>query len=323
MTAWFRHVAAAARLEIQQVLTHPVEWLTAILAPLFWCAVLWFAFNAGTLSGLPVALVDLDQSAASRSVAQALDALPSIKLEQFENSLSADRALKNSKVFAVVTIPQDFETDRRRGAGAPVSIDLNKSWYAVGTLLEVDFKTALSTLAIGHAAVNATTQGGTFAENSRHLRITTPDVYFLGNPAFNFVAYLLPTFIPGVLALGALLAFISMLSREWRAGGIRRFMKLTQGSGSAVLAGKLLPWVIVFCTASSVWVAALPAQPAGAQKGRSFSGSPLLGSSYWQWPGSPRWLFQLHPPGSLHSLPASALSRRPFRSPVFPSLLTR
>lgn len=145
-----------------------------------------------------------------------------------------------------MTIPQDFETDRRRGAGAPVSIDLNKSWYAVGTLLEVDFKTALSTLAIGHAAVNATTQGGTFAENSRHLRITTPDVYFLGNPAFNFVAYLLPTFIPGVLALGALLAFISMLSREWRAGGIRRFMKLTQGSGSAVLAGKLLPWVIVF-----------------------------------------------------------------------------
>ena len=256
MTAWFRHVAAAARLEIQQVLTHPVEWLTAILAPLFWCAVLWFAFSAGTLSGLPVALVDLDQSAASRSVAQALDALPSIKLEQFENSLSADRALKNSKVFAVVTIPQDFETDRRRGAGAPVSIDINKSWYAVGTLLEVDFKTALSTLAIGHAAVNATTQGGTFAENSRHLRITTPDVYFLGNPAFNFVAYLLPTFIPGILALGALLAFISMLSREWRAGGIRRFMKLTQGSGSAVLAGKLLPWVIVFCTASSLWVAA-------------------------------------------------------------------
>ncbi|WP_410106902.1 ABC transporter permease, partial [Sutterella wadsworthensis] len=118
MTAWFRHVAAAAQLEIQQVLTHPVEWLTAILAPLFWCAVLWFAFSAGTLSGLPVALVDLDQSAASRSVAQALDALPSIKLEQFENSLSADRALKNSKVFAVVTIPQDFETDRRRGAGA-------------------------------------------------------------------------------------------------------------------------------------------------------------------------------------------------------------
>ena len=256
MTAWFRHVAAAAQLEIQQVLTHPVEWLTAILAPLFWCAVLWFAFSAGTLSGLPVALVDLDQSAASRSVAQALDALPSIKLEQFENSLSADRALKNSKVFAVVTIPQDFETDRRRGAGAPVSIDINKSWYAVGTLLEVDFKTALSTLAIGHAAVNATTQGGTFAENSRHLRITTPDVYFLGNPAFNFVAYLLPTFIPGILALGALLAFISMLSREWRAGGIRRFMKLTQGSGSAVLAGKLLPWVIVFCTASSLWVAA-------------------------------------------------------------------
>lgn len=29
MTAWFRHVAAAAQLEIQQVLTHPVEWLTA------------------------------------------------------------------------------------------------------------------------------------------------------------------------------------------------------------------------------------------------------------------------------------------------------
>ena len=133
-----------------------MEWLTAILAPLFWCAVLWFAFNAGTLSGLPVALVDLDQSAASRSVVDALDALPSIKFERFENSLSADRALKNSKVFAVVTIPQDFEIDRRRGAGAPVSIDLNKSWYAVGTLLEVDFKASSLT---AHCGLCSATSG--------------------------------------------------------------------------------------------------------------------------------------------------------------------
>ena len=67
MTAWFRHVAAAAQLEIQQVLTHPVEWLTAILTPLFWCAVLWFAFNAGTLSELPVALVDQSPSTSIRA----------------------------------------------------------------------------------------------------------------------------------------------------------------------------------------------------------------------------------------------------------------
>ena len=256
MASWFRHAAAAAAFEIRQVLSRPVELVAGVVAPLFWCVVLWFAFSAGTLSHLPVALVDLDQSSASRGVVQALDALASIELKPYENALTADQALRSSKVFASITIPKDFELERRRGEGVPISIDINKSWYAVGTLLEVDFKTAVSTALITQAAVQATARGGTFAENAQHLRLTMPDVYFEGNPAFNFVAYLLPTFIPGVIALGALLAFISALSREWRCGGIRTVLSAAGGSGSAVLVGKLLPWVIIFSTAISVWAAA-------------------------------------------------------------------
>lgn len=255
MLFWLRRVSAVATLEARQVLSHPVEWLAALVVPLFWCTVLALAFGAGTLSQLPVGFVDLDGSAASREVRAALAATPSIRLVDCESGIEADRALRRSDTFATLTIPRDFELDRRRGVGAPVLVDINKSWYAVGTILEVDLKTALSTLTIQNAVVRATTKGGTFAANASMMRFTQPDVLFLANPAFNFVSYLLPTLIPGVMALGALLAFVSMLTREWRQGGMRRVLKAAGGSISAAVAGKLTPWLAVWLVAASCWVA--------------------------------------------------------------------
>lgn len=270
MTSWFSRVLAVSRLEVHQVLSHPIEWLTAVVAPLFWCLVLAIAFHAGTLSGLSVGLVDLDRSATSRAAAQAIDALPSIQIETFENGIEADQALRRSETFATIVIPQNFELDQRRHAPAPITVEINKSWYAIGTLLEVDLKTALSTLSLEKAVIQAEQRGGTFSENAQRLRLTMPDIYFLGNTAFNFVAYLLPTILPGVLALGALLAFITMLTREWRAGGVRRLLEVAGGSGTAVVIGKLLPWLAVFLVCGSVWVAGFAGSQGWGTSGHFF-----------------------------------------------------
>ncbi|MDO5530889.1 ABC transporter permease [Sutterella sp.] len=256
MPGWFNGVARCARLEAAHVLTHPREWIAGIFVPLLWVVIIALAFGQGLLMRLPVGFVDLDRSALSRETFLALSALPSTELLVFENSLEADRAIRAGRTYATITVPEDYEYDNRRGTGAPVALEINKSYYAIGTILEVDVKTALSNLSVARLAVRAASaMGGTFTENARHLRATFPDVHFLGNTGFNFVAYLLPTLIPGLTALGALLSFVCMFSREWREGGMRRMMDAAGGSVSAVVAGKLLPWLTVWLTAITVWAA--------------------------------------------------------------------
>ena len=202
MRAWFSKAAAAARFEVAWVLSHPKEWLAAVAAPLVWCLMLIAAFGDGLMTQIPVGYTDADRSAASREVIETLSALPSVRLVPFADEAAAERALKTASVYGVVTIPENFEADRRRGTGSPVVLQINKLYYAVGTILEVDLKTALTNLKAAETAVQLTRGGGTFAENARRLRLSMPEVYFLGNPAFNFSAYLLPTLVPGVMALG-------------------------------------------------------------------------------------------------------------------------
>ena len=256
MRVWCQRALRISVLEVRQVLSHPVEWIAGLAVPLFWALLISFAFGTGIMTKLPVGLVDLDRSALSRETVQALSAIPSITLEPRETLREADSDLRARRTYGTITIPKGFEEENRRGLGAPVVLELNKTYYAIGTILEVDVKTALSALQLQKLAVKRTSAvGGTFEENAKHLRATLPDVWFLGNPSFNFVAYLLPTFVPGLLALGALLAFVSMLSREWREGGLRRLLKEAGGSSTALVIGKLTPWLLVWLLAISVWTA--------------------------------------------------------------------
>lgn len=255
MWAWFSKAAAAARFEVAWVLSHPKEWLAAVAAPLVWCLMLAATFGDGLMTQIPVGYTDADRSAASREVIETLSALPSVRLVPFADVAAAERALKTASVYGVVTIPENFEADRRRGTGSPVVLQINKLYYAVGTILEVDLKTALTNLKVAETAVQLTSGGGTFAENARRLRLSMPEVYFLGNPAFNFSAYLLPTLVPGVMALGALLGFVASLVREWREGRVTAWLAAARGSATAAVAGKLTPWIAVWFLAGGVWVA--------------------------------------------------------------------
>lgn len=143
MLCWFNRVARVAAAEVRQVLAHRVEWLTAVVVPLIWLAVLTLAFGPGLMTQLPVGLVDADKSAASREVVEALSAIPSVQFKSFESTLEADRALRGAKIYAALTIPPDFERERRRGVGAPVVLEINKTYYAIGTILELDVKQRL------------------------------------------------------------------------------------------------------------------------------------------------------------------------------------
>lgn len=255
MLEWFESVWRVARAEFCATVKRPAAMIGGFLIAFFWLAMLALTFGGGIMQKLPVGVVDLDGSADSRQVLQILDALPSVRPVAFETNSAADEALKSARVYGVVTIPPNFEKDRRAGIGAPLRVDLNKTYYAVGTILELDMKTALAAAQMQSAAVSMTKLGGTFKENAERLRVSLPEVYFLGNPAFSFSAYLLPTIFTGVLALAAILAFTTALVRDWRSRTVHEVMALARGSGTAVMIGKLLPWFALFAAAACAWVA--------------------------------------------------------------------
>lgn len=258
LTRWFEALYSAAKAEVQGMPRRPLEWFTGIVMPIFWCVLVGIMFKTGLMTDLPVAVVDNDHSPQAQRAIDAIDALPSISLVHYPNTLSADRALRTAKVYGTIVIDRGYAASLLDPGAlpTPIVISLNKSYYATGTILEVDIKQALASLKLQSGVrLKTVLSGGSLAANSEHLRLATPDVYFNGNPAFNFNRYLLATLIPGLLVLAAALTFAGVLVRDWRDGTVRAWLASAEPYPTAAILGKLLPWLTIYIAFSLLWVA--------------------------------------------------------------------
>ena len=255
MKRWFNGLFAAARLECLYTRHHPMQWVICALMPVVWLLIVAQTFGTGLMTKLPVGLVNLDGGPLSREVVMLLDAVPSIDLRGYDNRHEADRALARARTYATIVIPDTFTRDSLNGRGATIEFVVNKSYYAIGTILEVDVKSALAALQKEAGAVKMTlARGGTLAHATDNLRLQVPEVYFLGNTGFNFVAYLLPTLIPGLIALAAGITFAGVLVREWRDGGASALLQAAEDHPTAAILGKLLPWFAFYVMLGFAWV---------------------------------------------------------------------
>ena len=272
MRLWMSGMWAACLREIKGIPSRPQEWISSALLPIFWLLIIVGIFGQGLMTSVPVGVVNEDGGSLSRQVLMKLEALPSVRPVPFDSRHEAEASLKAARTYGTIVFPKHFTRDSLKGEGT-LEFVLNKSYYAVATTLEVDVKTALANLAkeVGAAKMTAA-RGGTFEANAERLRIQYPEVYFLGNPGFNFSAYLLPTLIPGLIALAAALTFGGLLIREWRDGGTNELLRTANGYASAAMVGKLLPWFGFYCLVGLGWVAGFAGWMGWAPAG-----------SYWLW----------------------------------------
>lgn len=259
MKQWFDGLWRAARIECRYTRRHPQQWVICALLPVLWLLFVANTFGTGLMTKLPVGLVNEDAGPLSRELVMVLDAVPSLGLRSFESASQADAALSRAETYGTIVIPRSFTKDSLNGRGSTIELIINKSYYAIGTILEVDVKTALADVMKRAGALQMTAaRGGSLKAESASLRIVSPEVYFLGNTGFNFSAYLLPTLIPGLIALAAGLTFSGVLVREWRDGGASELLSAANGFASAAVLGKLLPWFLFYALLGFCWVWGLP-----------------------------------------------------------------
>ena len=255
MKRWFNGLWAAAKLELLYTRHHPQQWVICALMPVIWLIVVAQTFGTGLMTKLPVGIVNEDDAQYSREVVMMLDSVPSMGLKGYENVREAQAALARADTYATIVIPQHFTRDSLNGKGSTIEFIVNKSYYAIGTILEVDLKQALAAYQKEAGALKMTiARGGTLSHAEDNLRLEVPEVYFMGNQGFNFVAYLLPTLIPGLIALAAGITFAGVLVREWRDGGTYTLLSHANGFASAAILGKLFPWFIFYCVLGFAWV---------------------------------------------------------------------
>lgn len=248
---------ASVTREVQTVLSRPWDIAMFIVMPVIWCVLIAGLFGNGLIRDVPVGVVNLDHQPESIELEIKLDALPSVKLFSYTTPLEASDAVKRADIYAYLVIPPNWLDRSGTPQAASLELYFPKTLYAIATTLELDIKQTLLADQMQKLERLAQTAGLNSEQAKRATSLVTVHSITLGNIAFNFQAYILPTLIPGILHLALALAVGSRLLAEWRDKNVHDWINVAGGSPLIAFLGKALPWWMLYTLYGFIYVAVM------------------------------------------------------------------
>ena len=203
--------------------------------------------DEGLPTGLPVAMVDADNTPLSQRITRRLDAMQQIDIvKQCADIGEATRAMRREDIYALYYIPRGTARRLIEGERPILSYYLNYSYLVAGSLTYRDMyiTSLLANAAVGEATLTA--QGATELQATNFVQPVVIETNALGNPWLSYAVYLNNTLFPGVVSLLIFILTAYSVTQEikYRTGA-----KWLQAAGNNILvavAGKLLPQTLLF-----------------------------------------------------------------------------
>lgn len=229
-----------------------------IAAPLLALLVLMYMMGEGLPTKIPVAVVDLDNSATSRALVRQLDAFAktNIKLKSLSFK-DARTAMEQAEVYGIFTIPKDFSKDAMSGSRPKIVFYTNNAFLISGSLLFQDMKmvSVLASASVGLKMGEA--KGYSPNQLMPAIQPISMQAHIIGNPMLNYSVYLNNILNPGIIFLVLAMFTISSFGSEVKGGTGRYLLDLSGESVLKTVLGKLLPYTLLFFVLSLFYISVL------------------------------------------------------------------
>ncbi|MDD2438585.1 MAG: ABC transporter permease [Massilibacteroides sp.] len=240
-------VRAIAVREIKRMLSHRLYFFCMLVAPAISVVFFLSLMREGLPTNLPVAIVDLDNTANSRNLVRQLDAFTQTKVVLSATSFTEARmAMQRGEVYGIYFIPRGFSEEATSGKQPQLSFYTNGTYLIAASLLFRDMKT-MSVLAGGSVGLQlGTAHGLPLSQIMGQIQPIVIDTHPVGNPWLNYSVYLNNTILPGILQLMVFLMTVYCIGVEIKWDSARQWLDMSRGVLWKALVGKLIPYTVVF-----------------------------------------------------------------------------
>lgn len=229
-------------------------FLAVGLLPLL-CLLVWWIFSAGQPLNLPIAVVDQTPSSSSRELTRMINAAPGVSVDQhWQTSAPAIDALRQRHVYAVLLMPNDFESSLLRGDSAELVLLLNTQYSTYSSTIQRDVQQAILTVGTGISADRLQRLGMYDDESIVTMMPIKVLVSTLYNEGPNYEVFLSATLIPALFQILAMVLTVSAIGRELRDGSARNWLQVAKGSVFIALFGKLLPYLMLLALYGAIYI---------------------------------------------------------------------
>lgn len=241
-----RQIVRIAGRECRKMYKNTIYFFCMVFFPIFVVCFFTTLMDDGQPVDLPIGVVDLDNTATTRSLIRKLDGFQTSHVVAHYPSMNEARnALQKGEIYAFLYIPNGTTSELMASKQPRISFYYNGVVMLAGSTTMKDLK-VISTL--GSAAVGKTKLemlGKTEHEIETFLQPIKIDLHMLNNPWANYNVYLSATMVPGLLMLFIFLITPYSIGSELKFGGAKEWMKMADNNPLVAILGKMLPQTLI------------------------------------------------------------------------------
>jgi ABC-2 type transport system permease protein len=235
------------RREISRIAISWILIFYTIIAPVATFLLIIWLFSDGVVKDLPVAVVDMDQSAFSFKVTRLIDATSVCKVEYRVNSmLEAKKIMDGGKIDAFVVLPENLEKKILSSDSPAIAVYINDMYVGRAGALKSGLYTTLSTISAGIKVQVAVKKGQTPDQAIRNARPVNPNIQLLFNPYGNYSYFLVLGLLPLLSVVFIFLGSVYALGIEFKEGTASDLMSKAENNIFTALSGKMIPYTFLF-----------------------------------------------------------------------------
>lgn len=242
-----KNFKAVLHREIVRMTSRRLYFGVCIVLPLFCIFFMATIFGSGQMENIPIGIVDLDQTATSRSIARQVEAVPTFKVtKHYVNDVDARTDTQRKEIYGYLIIPPDFEEKVLGGREAVLSYYYHYALLSVGGEVRGAFETVLRTLSMAPVVTQATALGINEEEIETFLVPINSQSHPLFNPDLDYSVYLSNPFFFILFQVIILLVTVYAVGSEIKFGTGDGWLAAAQGNMVTAIIGKLLPYTVIF-----------------------------------------------------------------------------
>lgn len=233
--------------ELRRMMSKRLYVMMTLVLPLVGFSLFVAIFYQGKPTDLPIAVVDHDQTSLSRTLAENIDLTQTVAVQTHPADLhEARKGLQKGDYYAVVIIPHDFSKNLYRNQQPTVVCYYNNAFMLIGSLINSDVSTAVSTFSAGINYSTRVKKGQPEAQAKVAVNPIAIDGHKLFNPYLNYFYYLATTFLPIILLIFILMGTVYAIGIEYKNGTAGEWLTTAKGSILRAISGKLLPYAVIW-----------------------------------------------------------------------------
>lgn len=235
------------RRELTRMVSRRLYFGVCIVLPLFCILFMNTIFGSGQMENIPVGIVDLDQTAASRQISRTLAAVPTSRVTAYyADAAAARKAVQKKEIYAYVVIPNNFESDLVGGRKATLPYYYHFALLSVGIEIHNAFEAVLQTLSAAPLVAAGTAAGTSQQRVESFILPVNLQAHPLFNPSLDYSIYLDNPFFFVFLQIIVLLVTVYALGSEIKFKTAGEWLAAADDNIFVAVAGKLIPYTVIF-----------------------------------------------------------------------------